>query len=55
MGTKEVIERTLEKKIPPWEHDSLHYQPQITAIYLLESKGWRVGQRVRVTIESIEG
>ena len=50
---KEVIEMELRDDVKVWGMGDVTHRPILNKISLPKEKGWFIGQKVRVTIESI--
>ena len=50
---KKVIETKLSDKITVWGYGDVTHTPRLHEISLDEREGWSIGQKVKVTIESI--
>ena len=48
-----VIETQLSDKITVWGYGDVTHTPRLHEIELEEREGWSIGQKVRVTIESM--
>jgi hypothetical protein len=50
---KKVIEAILRDEIIVWGMGDVTHTPKLSEISLDESEGWKIGQKVIVTIESL--
>jgi hypothetical protein len=50
---KEVFERIIRDEIIVWGMGDVTHTPKLGEISLKEENGWKIGQKVKVTIESI--
>ncbi|GAH41999.1 unnamed protein product [marine sediment metagenome] len=51
---KKIIETKLSDDITVWGYGDVTHSPELFKISLDERDGWFIGQKVKVTIESIE-
>lgn len=51
---KETFERKIRDEIIVWGMGDVTHTPKLGEISLKEENGWKIGQNVRVTIETVE-